>query len=469
MPQDQPEDYTLLVDILTSCFNLERITISMESDPPPRILEAFRTPLQSLRLLLVYGWSEEASALLLGICAPLRVISLQSEPGDWVGKVPWSPVPLERVLSHLSPTLEELELDEFTVDPARMQPRPAPPITGLVQYPAVHSLTVGCIVGRPLLDRLHHLFPALCGTLAFRALNGSALDLRDYTSTRAANKLAQEDDWARSHRLAPTWKKLDRLVCDPVTFYLLALRCPIRLVMVRYVSADTRGYVMEALRENPVPRLKLSLLLKYGLGILDGLLPPELAGTLTHLTIVLEYANDILPASHAGPNTLARIRWADLLDRTISILKPLHRLTHLRLAVQSDVCDGLAHWPAERSEAFVRAVRADAFDFAGAGSALVSALPSLQYLFLATDGTVSGQVVLLDDSAEDVHEEWHASRGWRVADSQSESMSGADAALTVQDCQRVLVELEDTVMETIVWREERFVSEAEAESLRGNR
>ncbi|PIL28083.1 hypothetical protein GSI_09837 [Ganoderma sinense ZZ0214-1] len=309
-----------------------------------------------------------------------------------------------------------------------MQSGPIPPISSLVQYPAVHSLTVGCIVGRPLLDWLHHLFPALCSALIFRAFNGFALDWSDYTSTRAANELTQVDhrDGSGLPPPAPAWKKLDRFVGDPVTFYVLALRCPIRLVMVRYVNADTRGYVTEALRGNPVPRLKLSLLLN------------------AHLTIVLEYANDVPPASDVDPNTLAR---ADLLDRTISILKPLHRLTHLRLAVRSNVCHHPTHWPAERSEAFVRTVRGAAFGFAGVGSALISALLSLQYLFLATDWSVS---VVRDDSAEDVREEWHARRGWRVdvVDSRSESVSGTDAVLKVQDCQRVLVELEDVVMET---------------------
>ena len=75
----------------------------------------------------------------------------------------------------------------------------------------------------------------------------------------------------------------------------------------------------------------------------------------------------------------------------VSALRPLHRLTHLRLVIQCHCCHG-TFCTAAHTEAFVAAVRGSAFDFDGTARALVYSFPSLRYLFLETDGRLSDYI-----------------------------------------------------------------------------
>ena len=68
----------------------------------------------------------------------------------------------------------------------------------------------------------------------------------------------------QNRRPDKAWKKLDRLVCGPMTLSLLGLRCPTGLVMIDQCSEYSKGDLMLALCENPIPRLKLSLMLTPG-------------------------------------------------------------------------------------------------------------------------------------------------------------------------------------------------------------
>ncbi|KAM5531988.1 hypothetical protein V8D89_014322 [Ganoderma adspersum] len=238
-----------------------------------------------------------------------------------------------------------------------------------------------------------------------------------------------------------------RLVCDPLVFYALALHSPIGLVMLRSpVNITTQPYVTDALHEHSVPHLKLSLDLCYGLA----------------------YTIDFPPQDDVDPDTLACLLWSDpLVPQYVPLawaqyrrVIRMHALTVLfppPYPGPDDLCaaaSAQAHapparhsvprWPAARSEPFIRAVHAASFDFAGATSALVRALPgpSLRYLY----------------------EEWHATRGWRVTD----PGTGSESARRTREDQPgpILVELADAVAEMIVQKEDLFVSEAEEESLR---
>ncbi|KAM5536408.1 hypothetical protein V8D89_009844, partial [Ganoderma adspersum] len=182
-----------------------------------------------------------------------------------------------------------------------------------------------------------------------------------------------------------TWR-LERLACDPLTVYAQALRCPIRLVMVRSVPAEARSYVADMLREASVPRLKLSLEMSAGLGVLD-----------------------FPRAWRDADATLVRLGWADLPDL----------LTHRRLAIKTGVCCH-THWPAACSEDLVRAVSEWAFHFAGAAAALVPALPSLRYLLLATVRRPYDYDER-NDTVRGVYGEWCAARGSRVTESEPSS------------------------------------------------
>ena len=255
--------------------------------------------------------------MISGIRAPLRLLQLQSDPCYWPYSTWWDPVTLKRqVLFHHVLTLEKLELDKFTFDPSKMGAlqgnATAPSISSMRQFPSLRSLTVDCVVGRPRLGCLQHLFPALHGTLSLGFLEHQQLD-PPYADLRSLNKLTQDDDGASSRPKA--WKRLGRLVYDPVLLYTLGLYCPTRPVMLHEVNAETRTYASDAMRENPVLRLTASLKLNRGLHVLDGLFPTELAGTLTHLTLALDFATESRREAGVVAGTLAHIRRNDLLVR----------------------------------------------------------------------------------------------------------------------------------------------------------
>ena len=152
-------------------------------------------------------------------------------------------------------------------------------------YPAIRSLSVRISQGKPLLSHLQHLFPALDGTLDL-VWNGMLYPGDTHDLLRTKNQHSQERHGVTSR----AWTKLDRVVCDPKLFYTLGLRCPIRHAMLHCPSASQHRYAGAALRSNPVPRLKVTL--HHPLASLDGLFPPELDGTLTHLTLCLLYSKD---------------------------------------------------------------------------------------------------------------------------------------------------------------------------------
>ena len=324
-----PGDSSLLTDILTTCPHIEHISIFLQDGSrrctdDPRIIDAI-VGIKSLRSLSIHGWSLRALDLLRSVRVPLR------ELGIWFSNVEvdfWSPAALESFLPrHLAPILEKLELCNFVIDIDGTQLQDHPkiltsslPYLDMTTYPAVRSLRLGFVLQRPLLGHLQHFFPALDGSLSLGLLDDSVSE-DAYLAVRAANQRAQEDEQGRPSSRA--WKKLDRVVCDPRMFYVLGLRCPIRHLMLDYCSPLTQlldysspltqWYIRPALRDNPVPRLKMSFALSEGCDVLDGLFTPELASVLTHLTLVLEFANDGGPGSDADLETVAHLRWEDLL------------------------------------------------------------------------------------------------------------------------------------------------------------
>ena len=290
LPSAQPGDSSLLMDILTSCPNLEQISVSFHGDPDrltfdPRVVHAIAS-LQRLRSLHIYTKCETGLTLLREIRAPLRMLTLCGRTDDALF---WHPAALESFLPHLAPTLEKLDLDDFIVDAEAIRQCmdiSTPSVFTMTQYSAIRSLYLFRLRGVPLLDHLQHLFPALDRTLSIRVTGTNVRAARDnYAAIRAANQLAQEN----SER-GPPWKKLDQLVCDPLMLYLLGLRCPIRHAILRHAGLKSIwAYVLEALRENPVPRLTLTLHnARYAF---DGMISPELAGTLTHLTLCLIWSS----------------------------------------------------------------------------------------------------------------------------------------------------------------------------------
>ncbi|PIL30193.1 hypothetical protein GSI_07771 [Ganoderma sinense ZZ0214-1] len=436
-----------LVDILNSCPNLEHIAMCFadgSTDDESSVVAAIAA-LKTLRSLEVSDWSENTLDLLHGISSPIRKLAIHS------GAIR-SPDALDEFLPRLAPSLEDLELMYFRVHWGSTlvaldaeAPGPdghPPPFRALAQYPAVRSFSAIILIGAPLLDRLQHLFPALDGTLSLGDFD-TQINRCPRDAIRAANRRAQ--DAAPGH----AWKKLDRVICDAQMLYVLALRCPVRLVMIDKCSAGTVRYAADALRENPVPRLKLTL--KYGRGMLDGVFTPDMAGPLSHFTLCLVYGNKKLHKRDAGAGDFGQLRWDRLLRALLSALRPLRNLTHLRVLICCELHrPGDPIWgKAAYSEKFVDAVRGPAFDFAGTAAALVRAVPSLQYVFLTTCGRFIERV----EGGEGArtwrsYDRWDVSRAWRVA---------------VRDAKRPrrLVRLHSDVADTIIRNEELVLSETD--------
>ena len=315
---NQPSDAPRLVEILTSCPRLDRIVVSFDnrSSPglidEPRVINTIAT-IPSLRSLSVYGSTTDAFNFLREVHAPLRTLEIhcRDQPDGY-----WYPAALENTLKRprLASTLEDLRLSSFIVDPKaiKMLCNVVTPSTfGMAQYPAVRSLSIRSFKGEPILDDLQHLFPALDGTLSLHRLSES-FDENSYARIRAANQRAQENNPSRA------WRKLDRLgVHDAPVLYVLGLLCPIRLVVLEYPNAHTKlHYAREALRENPVPKLKLSLLLNRPLPAPDDFLSEELAHALTHLMVCLVYSNNDFSSAIVNPGAFTRVQWDDLLVRS---------------------------------------------------------------------------------------------------------------------------------------------------------
>ena len=290
---DEPVDAPLLIDILTSCLRIEDILIAFDSslDPTtghgPHVIRAIAS-LPALRSLSLHARSPDANRLLHERRAPLRVLALHSTPAQ---SGHWDPASLAKHISHLAPALEELVLGQFTVDPDEIHAMANPPPTSdttPLRCTTLRSLAVDFFMGEPLLKPLQDLFPALDRT--FSVLHGPFTSFKapedKYARLRAANLRAQESGGG--------WATLGRVVCDALVFYVLGLRCLVRLAMLDVApgtgSAFTTYYAAAALREHPVPRLKLALMLDDGLGAFDGLFDsPAVAETLTHLTLCLVY------------------------------------------------------------------------------------------------------------------------------------------------------------------------------------
>ena len=176
----QRGDASLLMDILTSCKLLERISFGRITFPLPRltkdpsVIDAIAS-VQSLRSLFIQTPSVVALDLISKLRAPLRKLVPWCFYGDGV-VFNWCSPSFQESLSHLAPTLEKLSFHELIVDPQRVQGLQDLQVqeqsfASWIQYPAVHSLSVHFSVGRLLLEPLQHLFPAVDGTFSVECID----------------------------------------------------------------------------------------------------------------------------------------------------------------------------------------------------------------------------------------------------------------------------------------------------------
>ncbi|KAM5543491.1 hypothetical protein V8D89_002742 [Ganoderma adspersum] len=375
------------------------------------------------------------------IRAPLRMLTIRTANPTERGY--WTPPALEAFLPNFAPTLETLELcslyidipDARGLDGSSLPPSRSP----LTQYTAVRSLSIRILEGVPLLDVLLHQFPALDGTLRLP-------DWGRNTYLSSNNHIRECNEEAQQRRGDSVWKKLDRLVCDPVLFHLLGLRCPIGLLMIDRGTERTKDDLALALRENPVARLKLSFMLDPGFTVFDSLLYAGLGETLTHLTFCLMDTESTNSFCDAEGMTVTGLKWDDILDRMRSSLEPLQKLTHLRVIFHCNIYYQSSQ-PIKKSD-FTHALGNSKTDLEGVAASLVRLLPALQYVFLTTSAAFG--------NIHKVMERWQVDRAWRVAEPPSDATGEMH-----DDRQRLLVDLADTVAATVIVEEELVLSTAD--------
>ncbi|KAJ8456727.1 hypothetical protein ONZ51_g11953 [Trametes cubensis] len=278
---------------------------------------------------------------------------------------------LGRLLEHLAPTLEVLELTEGNVLYSQGD-RGGP-------FPAVRSALLGLQSGPVWTDVLVNMFPSLDGILDIGPLHGHdgaplRADAPEQARVRALNRAYQEQH---------SWGKLDRVVGDTHTLYMLGLTVP-----------------RAALHGRP------------GLDVFDGLVPEEVASKLTHLVVMLAYDN-CETSSGADAATVQIIKWEDVLSKVKSSLRHCHHLTYLLLIVR---CGIYVNEPdLDYSRDFATSIRS--LDHEATARELKDAAPSLRYVFVTSNGCFSGVRIPKEENSE--RADWEpaydlVTRGWFI-------------------------------------------------------
>ncbi|PIL31121.1 hypothetical protein GSI_05817 [Ganoderma sinense ZZ0214-1] len=351
---------------------------------------------------------------------------------------------LHNCLSHLAPTLELLDLDDFPIDVL--------PSSVTTQFTAVRSLKFRTSFAPDcdLLGVLLQLFPNLDNTLE--------LSLPIYMEDDHAHAFHDRCEEAQRRHC---WSRLDRLVCNAGIAYLLALRCPIRRMDLEVRLPGATSHLAETLRRHCPPRLHVRISLYSGFGALDGLFPPEAADRLTHLVLFTD-----IGVHHGRPSHRRNydyIRSNRFMNRLLRSIKHL-RLTHLHVVFRYTI-----YLPMRKAAPDADSVGhngfGDGMDLEVTKARLVDTMPTLRYLFLTTCGQTRTGTPRnrLWEFSNNVLSRWFASKAWRVVhDGEDLHPSESDSDVGLGSC----VELSGEAAERIMEREELQLSRDEEYEVR---
>ncbi|PIL31088.1 hypothetical protein GSI_05784 [Ganoderma sinense ZZ0214-1] len=304
---------------------------------------------------------------------------------------------LHEHLSHLAPTLEELDLDffQFNIAPSSIT-TPFLALTSLAF--ATDYITFEFHPTAILLC----LFPNLRGTLVIVPMR--IVFIHDYLS--ALREHSVEEQRARA------WPGLDRLVCDAEWAFVLALQCPIRRMDIHIARSDGKGCLADTLRSNAPRHLHLTVGLKAHevWDVLDGLFPAEAADRLTHLVILVEFEVYSKWRSHLKGK---RVPWNRLFNKVVDSVGHL-RPTHLRIVLECTVLQGVPNSFPD-GQLVNAAYEVSEPDLLCVAARLMDTMPTLECLFLDAHGETYTVPVRNDwevDEDQTPHV-WHLSKGWR--------------------------------------------------------
>ena len=233
----------------------------------PRIATAVGK-LTALRNLTVVHCNK-TDKIVAAVCAPLTSLTITRFFPEFDFLIPTS---VSQLLSHLQWSLETLSLDSLRLNTNSLSSKFAPNHN-------LRSLFLHGLEGAPYLSVLLELFPRLSGTLSVLLdFVPNGVNRIAFPELRELNLKAQE---------SRTWRGLQHLICDVSILYVLGLKCPIDLLSTHSRYSSSRPLLTESLRENPCQRLNLHVKTFGGLEVPQGLIPPETAAVLTHLTLCL--------------------------------------------------------------------------------------------------------------------------------------------------------------------------------------
>ncbi|KAI0324316.1 hypothetical protein GY45DRAFT_1213126, partial [Cubamyces sp. BRFM 1775] len=367
----------LLIDILEYATHLEYLELPSPQDmfayfEYPKLSEAMWR-VSTLREFVSensQAWCPDAEAIVKNTRSPLKVLRIGSYDLSFSeGTGAYRPAMLGQLLEHIAPTLEVLDITDVWILYNQGDRGGS--------FPAVRSVIMGNQTGPVWVDVFISMFPALDGVLEVGPLHGHdgaplRADAAEQARVRAINQSYQEQ-----HR----WKKLNRVIGDTHTLYMLGLKCPVRHFMVDRVCSHRKQAVFDFLRDAPSSHLKLTILLSHGLGVFDGLIPDEVARKLTHLVIMATYDN-CETSIGADAHAVDSIKWEDVLSKIKSSLQHCRQLTHLLFIVRYNIY--VNEPPLAYSRSFVTSVRS--LDHEATAAELKSALPSLRYILVTSNG-----------------------------------------------------------------------------------
>ncbi|PIL31103.1 hypothetical protein GSI_05799 [Ganoderma sinense ZZ0214-1] len=429
-----------LVDIVKAAIHLQYADLQTSISKSVFDAVVKLTTLRELRILADYpNYQEPFLNHLAVLNSPLRSLYLSGVDFSET-YIPASF--LHDRLSHLAPTLEFLDLDDFRIDIF--------PSSVTTQFTAVRSLKLQATFAPDcdLLSVLVRLFPRLDNTLELGSL---------YDSVRGDDVPAFRERCQEAQQ-RHCWSRLNRLACHADTAYLLALRCPIRRMDIQAHLPGATQYFTETLRYYYSTHLNAWISLYRGFGALDGLFPPEVADRLTHLVLFVEVG------VHHGCRSRRRncnvIRSNRIVNRLLGAVKHL-RLTHLHIVFYYSVylpvrntapdADSVAHNPS-----------GDSMDLQVIRARFVGAMPTLRYLFLTTCGQTRAGPPRWEFSNE-IFSKWFASKAWHVVhDVEDLHLSESESDVGMGSC----VELSGEAVERIREREDLQLSRDEEYEVR---
>ncbi|PIL31126.1 hypothetical protein GSI_05822 [Ganoderma sinense ZZ0214-1] len=381
-----------LAAILREAVHLEYLCFPSSVEVDPVLTSAANaTTLRELHVAFV-SHMEPSWKLLSSFQSPL--LSLYVEEDDGAYDQCFASV-LTNDLANFAPTLEILDLYKLVLDMS--------PDSVTTQFAAVRTLKIRTISDFDGLGLLLRLFPNLDNTLTLSEVMNTTD--RSHSTLRERSKEAQ-----RTH----SWPRLDRVVCDAQSAFLLAVQCPIRRMDITVPRFHGKRYLASTLRDNYPRFLYIRISFNDSLADLDDLFPcTEGAETLTHLVMVADFEIRYMQKGKKGKKGKRQtVSWKQFRDKLVDSMKHLH-LTHLRLVLYYTVIKPTQDSVAKR-DSVNTAGDADLYPVALRFS---DAMPSLQYIFVTTCGHMHDILPGNPQQASPPRtllNKWHTSKAWRA-------------------------------------------------------